>query len=208
MQKFIEFAELLFKHAVSIAAFSSLVTTIFIVNTKLKTLRIFEWALWLGISALLFFSIMLGFMAHGLLAVLVAIVVTFLIIRYLLITYKLILYPLLNILLLLGMEMAKDPGNTWGMGALPLGMLLIMFVLLLKLLERFSYRQFYYDGVIDIVTGAISLGLIATLGFHTNEWTWDTQIYTRYGVLALSTVLIIEGIILFWKGFTNKTSKQ
>ncbi len=101
--------------------------------------------------------------------------------------------------------MAKDAGNTWGMGTLPFGVLLIISVLLLKSLERFSYRQFYYDGIVDVVTGGISCGLIAIFGFETNEWTWDTQIYTRYGVLALSSALIIEGIIMLWQDYKNKT---
>ncbi|MBS9767919.1 MAG: hypothetical protein KGV44_10330 [Flavobacteriaceae bacterium] len=204
MKELIEISE--FKDTVSIASFLSLCATIFIVNTKIKKLRIVEWVLWLCLLGLLIFSVMLGFVVHPLPTILVVIVVVFLIIRYLLAVYKFISYPLLNILLLLGMEMAKDPGNTWGMGALPFGVLLIIFVLLLKLLDLFSYRQFYYNGIVDMVTGAISFGLIAFLGFITNEWTFDTQIYTRYGVLALSAILIIEGIIMFWKDCKNKTT--
>ncbi len=206
MKELVELSQLLFSNAVSIATCFSLCGAIFIVNTQSKKLQIFEWCLWLGLFALFVFSLMLGFMVYPLPVILVIIVVVFLVVRYFFVTYRFILYPLLNIVLLFGMEMAKDAGNTWGMGALPFGVLLIIFVLLLKSLERFSYRQFYYDGIVDVVTGGISCGLIVIFGFETNEWTWDTQIHTRYGVLALSSVLIIEGIIIFWKGYKNKTT--
>lgn len=204
MKELIELLELLFPNAVSIFAFLSLCGTILIVNIKINKLQIFQWALLLGLFVLIFFSIKLGFVVYPLPIIFVIIGVVFIIIRYFLIAYRFILYPLLNIILLFGIEMAKSPGNTWGMGALPFGVFLIMFILLLKLLERFSYRQFYYYSIVDIVTGVISCGLIAIFGFHTNEWTWHTQIYTRYGLLALSTILIIEGIIMFWKDYKTK----
>ncbi len=203
-----EVIEILLQNAVSLFACFSFCGAIFIVNTKSQKLRIFEFILWLGVLALFVFSVMLTFIVYPLPVILIVIIALFLAVRYFFSTYRFILYPLLNIILLLGMEMAKDAGNTRGMGALPFGVLLVAFVLLLKLLERFSYRQFYYNGVVDIITGCISCGLILILGFRTNEWTWNMEIHTRYGLIALSVILIIEGGILFWKGYKYKNAAK
>ncbi len=194
-----ELLDVLFGYAVSITSLLSLCATFFIVSKNIKKKQIFEYFLWFALLGVFVLSVISFFFVYPLPYFLVIIVVVFTIIHYLLKACRFISYPLLNVLLLFGMEAAKAPGNTWGLGGLPFGVLLIIFVLLLKLLDHLLYRHYSYKGILDIITGCISFVLIITFGFTSNEWTHWLQISTRKGLIVLSAVLIIEGVIMFYK---------
>lgn len=115
--------------------------------------------------------------------------------------YSLLQYVLTMTLLLLAIELTKASYNTWGSGSIYFGIFMLTFLIPLRHLTRELYERHFTYGILELLSGLISISLILVLGFSTSEFNTESVFIIRKGLILLSVSLLLEGILLIYKGY-------
>ncbi len=115
--------------------------------------------------------------------------------------YTLVNYIIIMAFLLFAIELAKVSYNTWGSGTIYFGAFMIVLLFPLRFLTREMYKQPFAYGLIELLTGLTSITIIGINGFSHSEFNGESVDIIRNGLVLLSIVMIIEGVLLFYKHY-------
>ncbi len=107
-------------------------------------------------------------------------------------------------LLLIGVELLKSPGTTWGNSAVYVGIFLVVHTLLTLQLATYLYSINLFVGIHKLIGGIIILFMLKIADFPSSEWIGELEEFLRNGIPSIAGWLIGESIFLILYATTQK----